>query len=178
MQSCRFRLWKLVVQTKWGQLVSRDGIRVRLLFLRIRFEIFDTDCDTCLVSIPRSVESWLIFKNRFLSSRRFRRYLSDVSNRFKTYAEYHVRLIVSNEGHMGRTNLTERRLLRYETLETSAWIEVLRFSHFIFRLLNFCRNISKMTRFWKIQKKSSSGKKSKNLFEKQIDFAGKNHNYS
>jgi len=35
-----------------------------------------------------------------------------------------------------------------------------------------------MTRFWKIQKKSSSGKKSKNLFEKQIDFAGKNHNYS
>ena len=33
-----------------------------------------------------------------------------------------------------------------------------------------------MTRFWKIQKKFSSGKKSKNLFEKQIDFAGKNHN--
>ena len=36
--------------------VSRDGIRFRLIFLRIRFEIFDTDCDTCLVSIPRSVE--------------------------------------------------------------------------------------------------------------------------
>lgn len=75
--------------------VSRDGIRFRLIFLRIRFEIFDTDCDTCLVSIPRSVEPWLISENRFLSSRRLRRYLSDVSKRFKTYAEYHVRLIVS-----------------------------------------------------------------------------------
>ena len=29
-----------------------------------------------------------------------------------------------------------------------------------------------MTRFWKIQKKFSAGKKSKNIFEKEIDFAG------
>jgi len=42
-----------------------------------------------------------------------------------------------------------------------------------FSLDIYLRNISKMTRFWKIQQKSSSGKKSKNLFEKQIEFAGK-----
>ena len=97
---------------------------------------------------------------------------------------YRMKVGISNPSHMGRKNLTERRLLRYETLETSAQIEDLRFfftfSFLTFeeKILNFCRNISKMTRFWKIQKKSSSGKKSKNLFEKQIDFAGKNHNYS
>ena len=91
---------------------------------------------------------------------------------------------ITNPSHMGRKNLTERRLLRYETLETSAQIEALRFfftfSFLTFeeKILNFCRNISKMTRLWKIQKKFSSGKKSKNIFEKQIDFAGKNHNYS
>ena len=65
----------------------------------------DTPCTIRMISSTMGRELGrtllIIPKYIFLSSRRFRRYLSE-SNRFKTYAAYYMRLAVANEGHMGR----------------------------------------------------------------------------
>ena len=91
----------------------------------------------------------------FLSSRRN---LSEPEH-FKTYSEYHMpqlicvlfyrmKVGISNPSHMGRKNLTERRFLRYETLETSAQIWDLRF-FFTFSFLDFWI----FEKFWEIFQK-------------------------
>ena len=70
-----------------------------------RFSDRDTPCPIRMIpsTMGRELGRTLLIipKYIFLSSRRFRRYLSE-SNRFKTYAAYYMRLAVANEGHMGR----------------------------------------------------------------------------